>query len=81
LIIYPVGRFLLEFLRLDASQVAGLNANQTMMAVVALAAAAILYLRHRNPAATAETAAEETAIVASPVTETTAPTPTTENEQ
>ncbi len=50
-IIYPVGRFLLEFLRLDASQVAGLNANQTIMAIVALAAAAALIWRHRQPAA------------------------------
>jgi len=48
LISYPVGRFLLEFLRLDASQIAGLNANQTVMAVVALAAAALLIWRHRK---------------------------------
>jgi phosphatidylglycerol:prolipoprotein diacylglycerol transferase len=50
LIVYPVGRFLLEFLRLDASQIAGINANQTVMAVVAIAAAALLYWRHREPA-------------------------------
>jgi phosphatidylglycerol:prolipoprotein diacylglycerol transferase len=47
LIFYPVGRFFLEFLRLDASQVAGLNANQTLMAVIALASAATLIWRHR----------------------------------
>ena len=46
LIIYPIGRFFLEFLRLDASQVAGLNANQTLMAVVAVVSAAFLILRH-----------------------------------
>jgi phosphatidylglycerol:prolipoprotein diacylglycerol transferase len=48
LITYPVGRFLLEFLRLDASQVAGLNANQTVMAIVAILSAAIFFLRHRQ---------------------------------
>ena len=47
LIVYPVGRFWLEFLRLDSAQVAGLNANQTLMAVVALAAAGALVWRHR----------------------------------
>lgn len=50
LIGYPVGRFLLEFLRLDSSQVAGLNANQTVMLIVALAAGVVLFLRWRkNP--------------------------------
>lgn len=46
LIIYPVGRFFLEFLRLDPSPVAGLNINQTLMGVTAVAAAAALILRH-----------------------------------
>ncbi|HZD55535.1 MAG TPA: prolipoprotein diacylglyceryl transferase, partial [Anaerolineales bacterium] len=36
LIVYPVGRFLLEFLRLNPSEVAGININQTLMLVVAL---------------------------------------------
>jgi phosphatidylglycerol:prolipoprotein diacylglycerol transferase len=48
LIIYPVGRFMLEFLRLDASYVGGINANQALMAVVALASAALLIWRHRK---------------------------------
>ncbi len=48
LIGYPVGRFFLEFIRLDASQLAGINANQTFMAVIALAATALLILRHRS---------------------------------
>lgn len=48
LIGYPVGRFLLEFLRLDASQVAGINANQTLMVVVALFSAGLLFWRHRS---------------------------------
>jgi phosphatidylglycerol---prolipoprotein diacylglyceryl transferase len=49
LITYPVGRFFLDFLRLDASQVGGINANQTFMAVVALVSAAALFWRHRKP--------------------------------
>lgn len=48
LIVYPVGRFLLEFLRLGVSIVGGLNVNQTFMAVVALCAAGTLYFRHRK---------------------------------
>ena len=47
LITYPTIRFLLDFLRLDASQVGGLNINQTVMAVVLLAAAATLVYRHK----------------------------------
>lgn len=47
LVIYPVGRFLLDFLRLDASRLAGVNANQTFMAIVALLASAALLWRHR----------------------------------
>ena len=53
LVLYPVGRFLLEFIRLDSSQVGGLNANQTLMAAVAMASAAALLLRHRPGAAPA----------------------------
>ena len=48
LIVYPVGRFLLEFLRLGVSIVGGLNVNQTFMAVVAVCAAGTLYFRHRK---------------------------------
>jgi len=47
LVIYPVGRFLLDFLRLDASRLAGINANQTLSAIVALAATGVLIWRHR----------------------------------
>lgn len=46
LIAYPLGRFLLEFLRLDPSQVGGININQTVMLLVALAAAGGLIWRH-----------------------------------
>lgn len=48
LIVYPFGRFLLEFLRLDSSQVAGINANQTVMLVVMIAAALTLIWRTIN---------------------------------
>ena len=48
LITYPVGRFLLEFLRLDSSQVAGINANQTFMAIVAVVSGFLLWRRHRS---------------------------------
>jgi len=49
-IVYPIGRFFLEFLRLDSSQIAGVNANQTFMAIVTLASAALLIWRHRKKA-------------------------------
>ena len=48
LIVYPIGRFLLEFLRLDASMVGGININQTIMGVVALCSTGFLYFRHRK---------------------------------
>ncbi|MEJ2758750.1 MAG: prolipoprotein diacylglyceryl transferase [Anaerolineales bacterium] len=48
LITYPVIRILLDFLRLDASQLGGINANQTFMGVVVIGAIAALFLRHRK---------------------------------
>jgi phosphatidylglycerol:prolipoprotein diacylglycerol transferase len=48
LVVYPVGRFLLDFLRLDASQLGGVNANQTFMGIVAVLAALSLLWRHRD---------------------------------
>jgi phosphatidylglycerol:prolipoprotein diacylglycerol transferase len=48
LVVYPVGRFFLDFLRLDASMVGGININQSLMAVVAVLAAAALYWRHHQ---------------------------------
>jgi len=48
LVVYPIGRFLLDFLRLDAAMVAGLNANQTAMDVVAVSAIFALFWRHRE---------------------------------
>jgi phosphatidylglycerol:prolipoprotein diacylglycerol transferase len=47
LIAYPVGRFLLEFIRLDIVSRWGLNFNQSLMAVIALASALVLAWRHR----------------------------------
>jgi len=47
LLVYPIGRFFLEFLRLDSAQIAGINANQTFMAVIAVLSAIALYIRHR----------------------------------
>lgn len=49
LITYPTIRILLDFLRLDASQVGGFNANQTLMAVVLVLAAGALIYRHTRP--------------------------------
>jgi phosphatidylglycerol:prolipoprotein diacylglycerol transferase len=48
LIVYPLGRFLLEFLRLDSSQLAGINANQALMLVVMVAASLGLGWCYRN---------------------------------
>jgi len=46
LVLYPVIRFALEYLRLDPSPVAGININQTVMGIVALLSAALLVIRH-----------------------------------
>jgi phosphatidylglycerol:prolipoprotein diacylglycerol transferase len=46
LVNYTVVRFFLEFLRLDAAQVGGLNVNQTVSLLVGLAAGGILAWRH-----------------------------------
>jgi phosphatidylglycerol---prolipoprotein diacylglyceryl transferase len=59
LISYPTLRFLLEFIRLDSAQVASLNANQTFMGVVAIAAAVTLVLRHRTPGVAPEQEQEQ----------------------
>ncbi len=57
LIVYPVGRFSLEFIRLDPSLVGGINANQITMAVVALFGTSMLIINHTKkdkPAVTDE---------------------------
>ncbi|MBN2044037.1 MAG: prolipoprotein diacylglyceryl transferase [Anaerolineales bacterium] len=48
LISYPLVRFLLDFLRLDASEVGGVNANQTVMLAVMVISGTALFLRHRS---------------------------------
>lgn len=45
LVIYPIGRFLLEFIRLDPSNVGGFNVNQTIMAIIAVLSLIILILK------------------------------------
>ncbi len=55
LIAYPLIRFSLDFLRLDASQVMSININQTVMAVVGIVAIFVLIWRHR-PGSTAPAA-------------------------
>jgi phosphatidylglycerol:prolipoprotein diacylglycerol transferase len=48
LVTYPIFRFLMEFLRLDASYVGGINANQIMMLVIAALSISFLIWRHRH---------------------------------
>jgi phosphatidylglycerol:prolipoprotein diacylglycerol transferase len=48
LILYPALRFLLEFLRLDSSQLLDVNANQALMLVVMAMSAIWLNQRHRR---------------------------------
>ena len=61
LVTYPLGRFLLEFLRLDVAKISGINANQTIMLVVAIFAAVIIFWRHRSaPAVQTETPQTQT---------------------
>ncbi len=55
LIGYPLGRFFLEFLRLDAPHIGSINVNQTFMLIVALVSGFLLFWRHRKP----ETSSEE----------------------
>jgi phosphatidylglycerol:prolipoprotein diacylglycerol transferase len=57
LIGYPIGRFFLEFLRLDAPKIGTININQTVMLVVIVIAAFLLIWRHRK-GATANVIAE-----------------------
>lgn len=50
LITYPLGRFLLEFLRIDYVPVWGINFNQLVSLLTALASTAVLIYRHRKTA-------------------------------
>lgn len=65
LIVYPIGRFLLEFIRLDASYFNGVNINQIIMACVAVFATWMLiynHLRKRNKVEIEEPAEAEEAL-------------------
>ena len=46
LVVYPIGRFFLEFIRLDPSNIGGINANQTTMAIIAILALTGLIVKH-----------------------------------
>ncbi|MCE1252748.1 MAG: prolipoprotein diacylglyceryl transferase [Anaerolineae bacterium] len=59
LIGYPVGRFLLEFLRLDTAQVMGFDFNQYSMGAVALVALVVLMVRHARDTEAAALETEE----------------------
>jgi phosphatidylglycerol---prolipoprotein diacylglyceryl transferase len=48
LIIYPLGRFLLEFIRLDAPRLGTIDINQAFMLIVAVVSAFLLFWRHRK---------------------------------
>jgi phosphatidylglycerol---prolipoprotein diacylglyceryl transferase len=65
MIVYAIGRFALEFLRIDPSPLAGVNINQTIMGFIAVASAVGLYLRHR-PGQNEPRAVEEQAVQPSP---------------
>ncbi len=68
LVLYPAGRFVFEFLRVEIATVGGVNINQAIMGVTALAAAALLLYRHR-PGAVSEVEVEEEGEEASPPVE------------
>jgi phosphatidylglycerol:prolipoprotein diacylglycerol transferase len=48
LITYPTIRILLDFIRLDASEIAGFNANQVFMMVILFSSGLGLLIRHRD---------------------------------
>lgn len=48
LLVYPIGRFLLEFIRLDPSVIGGINANQITMVVVIIFSTIMLIFNHRR---------------------------------
>lgn len=54
MITYPIGRFALEYLRLDYVQIGGINFNQTLMLVVAFVVAVYLFVRHKRAARKAQ---------------------------
>ncbi len=79
LIAYPVIRFGLDFLRLDASRVFSLNVNQTLSAVVAVCAVIVLLWRHR-PSRPEPVPAAAAAPVPAPIRPKTTAAPATERK-
>ena len=45
---YPIGRFFLEYLRLDSPRLGTININQSFMLIVAIVASFLLFWRHRK---------------------------------
>jgi phosphatidylglycerol:prolipoprotein diacylglycerol transferase len=45
---YPLGRFLLEFIRIDFVSAYGVNFNQAVMLLTAIVAALVIFVRHRR---------------------------------
>ncbi len=60
LVVYPVGRFFLEYLRLDPSLVNGVNINQVSMACVVVLGVWMLIFNHMRNKKTAESQDTET---------------------
>jgi phosphatidylglycerol:prolipoprotein diacylglycerol transferase len=48
LVVYPFGRFLLEFIRLDYVPLFAINLNQLVMLIVAIVSGVALFMRHRK---------------------------------
>lgn len=46
MLVYSVGRFALEFIRIDYSPIAGMNINQVLMAIIFVVSLAALLVRH-----------------------------------
>ncbi len=53
---YPLGRFLLEFIRIDIVRSYGLNFNQSLMLLTAVVSAVAIFVRHRRAGAAAKQA-------------------------
>lgn len=61
LIVYGIGRFLLEFIRFEYSPILGQNSNQIVMAVVVIVSTCLLVWRHIKKKDTDKESVEETA--------------------
>lgn len=52
MIIYSFGRFMLEFIRIVNSPIAGINSNQALMGVIFVASVIVMIVRHKRAAKT-----------------------------